>query len=45
MIPKHKCPKCGKDTYVVSAFGSICSNEDCFYEPPPQGYAVDDKQI
>ena len=28
-----KCPKCGKMTYIVSAFGSICSNEECFYNP------------
>ncbi len=35
---KEKCPKCKKNTYVVSVFGSICSNEDCFYVP------VQDKQ-
>lgn len=28
----NKCPSCGKNTYVVSIFGSICSS--CFYEPP-----------
>jgi hypothetical protein len=27
-----ECPHCGKLTYVVSIFGSICSS--CFYEPP-----------
>ncbi len=30
---KENCPECGRDTYIVSIFGSICSNEDCFYEP------------
>jgi len=26
-----ECPNCGKISYVVSIFGSICS--ECFYEP------------
>lgn len=26
------CPQCGKKTFVVSIFGSICSDEKCFYE-------------
>lgn len=26
-----KCPNCKKKSYIVSIFGSICSN--CFYEP------------
>ena len=30
----HKCPQCKKNTYVVSIFGSICSN--CMYEPSPK---------
>jgi len=25
-----KCPSCGKETFVISIFGSICSS--CFYE-------------
>lgn len=25
------CPECKKNAYIVSVFGSICSN--CFYEP------------
>ena len=26
-----KCPSCGKNTYVISIFGSICSS--CYYTP------------
>jgi len=26
----NKCPKCGKDGFIISVFGAIC--RDCFYE-------------
>ena len=26
----HKCPNCGKNTFIRSIFGSICNK--CFYE-------------
>lgn len=26
------CPQCGKKSLIVSVFGSICKNEECFYE-------------
>ena len=32
-----KCPSCSKKSYVTSVFGSICSNEKCFYKPDNRG--------
>lgn len=32
---KPKCPRCGENSYIVSIFGSICSN--CFYDPSKDG--------
>jgi hypothetical protein len=31
-IKPKRCPMCGKMTFITSVFGSICSDEKCFYE-------------
>ena len=30
-IATKECPRCKQQTYIVSIFGSICGNDNCFY--------------